>query len=508
MSAVTREAAISAADPWSVLETATSDLQAGKYPSARSAYMSLRDAGECGPWPSFFLGRIHLQEGQPQAAKSCFDEALSLDPSFFWACYERLTLSLAEAGTAVDSLDLIKRLLSIDWMSLDLPHILNLERVAHQLWDCEERQTGTRVLEKLWPADELAEFSLLRLVEGSRQAQLRAAAARRLRAMETLSSTALRVLAEYFRESQANEDERCILEQHRRQAPKDFSLFLSLARAYARDGETDKLAQLVAAGQAFPPRERNFVTLAIAIEQSALATACDVFHDHVRLYRDAPKGLGIRLGYLASASNDIERRDWIASVLQAFHPDDQDVALLAINAAIRDQNWAWASELFARRFGDGEGHPATVRHAQIEILAYGGRPAQAIDLLRAQAVGGVYPTAIVRTALRVLARAGLWSEALEAGLSSVDKDSSFDHFFAPMIQAARKVKASRTLYEALIALPKPLTGARLSALEAVAGDLAEEGRSGDGDDALEAVTAKGRLPQGRMRSRGEAAAAP
>ncbi len=350
-----------------------------------------------------------------------------------------------------------------------------IETIANVFWDAGYRDDAQRLFARMWPSLDIGMIALVRIVEADRDATMVAGAIERLEASPDLDETALRVVGEHHARHGDLGREIALLERRRSAAPKDFQAWVSLARSYAKKGDRDRAMTTLEQGQAFPVRQRTFARLIVQIELGNAGAAALDFRTLARLYGEVPKYPGIRLAYLFGDAYEVARRDEILTILTAHYGGDREVALVRVNAAMRDQRWAEARALFDQNFSDIASQPQNVRLANIDILAFSGELERAHTLLMQERVDGVFPANFLRSTLRILGELERWDEAFSLGLEHLAEDASFDHFLSIMIRAGRKTNRSLDLFEALLALPSPLKRAQQDAVFAVMEDLAEAG---------------------------------
>lgn len=459
-----------------VLARARQAFDNGQHLQAAQACEALIASGFLAQWGHFYLGRIYTGEADQGRALRAFDEALQLDPGFFWAHYERLVLiaGLEPPGPRLNKA--IREILAVPWEPVHGNHVRELERVAHTAWDSEARETAALLLARLWPSADLGQLALVRLIESHVDAGIAAGAAERLEGYAQLDEIALRILSDHHQKHGDVDREVRMLERTFASAPKDFQTWLALVRAYAKSGDRDRAFAALDRGS-FAPRQRLFVQLIANLELGDVDAAFLAFRDHCRLFNEVPKYPGIRIAYLLGDIYDQVRRNEVIGILVANYDDDTDVALVRINAAMRDQRWAEARALFERFFADAEQLPQPVRLARIDIMAYSGRLQEAASLLEREQVDGVLPLPFLRSTVRILSELDRWDEVFETGVRHLAADHSFQHFLSLVIRASRKCGKSEALLEALLQLPKPLKRQQNEALYAVMEDLAEAGHA-------------------------------
>jgi lipopolysaccharide biosynthesis glycosyltransferase len=455
-----------------ILRQANDDFQAGRHEEANRSYAHLIEHGRLIAWAKFGLGRTARDAGHYEEAAQHFRGAIAEDANLFWAHYELAILTSSEDADSDELPAIVDALVASQWEEISPPHVERMQTLAHHLWDRGTRDCAVRLLNRLWPAPELREFSLLRLVEACSEQQVREAAAERLRAMADIGPTSLRILCDFYREAERFELEIELLERALQVQPKDFTAFMALAKAYANNPE--KLEPLMA-GAKFAPKQMSFINLIVAIEQGDAGGSFIRLREHARRFGELPKFPAIRIAYLLSDALETTKRNEIIQFLKIFHPDSPDIALVEINAAIRDQRWDDAKALFDQHFASLEDKPQNVRLTEIDILAFSGQLEEAAELVKVEAVDGIFPPAFGRSALRILGELGRWDEVVDVGLQGLASETSIEHYFAMIVRAARKVGRTRDLFDALNRLPRPLGRAQAFVFQAVAEDLAELG---------------------------------
>lgn len=456
-------------------DTAVHDFGAGRLAAAAAGFERLTTSPRYGAWAHFYLGRTHAAGEDQTRAWRAFDAAIEADPALFWPHYERLVLAAAQSAEADTLIGYLEAIAATKWETLQPNHVHELEHVAHVLWDGGKTREAAGLLARLWPSTDLTQLALVRLVETDAEGDIQRGAVDRLHSTGDLDETALRVLSDYHQRRGENDREVSAMERAFELKPKDFQPWLSLVRAHAKTGDREKALAAIADGTDFSPKQRLFVGLIAHLELGDLDEAFFAFRDHCRLYAEVPKFPGIRLAYLLGDIFDVPRRDEVVGILTSYFPGDKDIALVLVNAAMRDQRWGDARQVFDAHFADMTDMPQNVRLANIDILAYGGRIEEAAARLEAERVDGALPVPFLRSTIRILAELDRWSEVFDAGLSQLGDDLSFRHFLSPVIRASRKVNGSERLLAGLLALPRPLKETQLDAVYAVAEDLAEQG---------------------------------
>ncbi len=350
-----------------------------------------------------------------------------------------------------------------------------IESIAHVLWDAGYTDSANRLFERMWPSTEIGMITLVRIVDADRDAAMVTEAIERLDALPGLDDTALRIVGDYHARQGDVGREIALLERRRSASPKDFQTWVSLARSYAKKGDREHAMAALEQGLAFPVRQRTFAGLIVHLELGDADAALLDFRTLARLYGEVPKYPGIRLVYLFGDAYDVACRNEVLGILTVHYGGDRDVALVRVNAAMRDQHWAEARALFDASFSGDESQPQNVRLANIDILAFSGELEAAHALLEQERRDGVFPPNFLRSTLRILGEIERWDEAFSLGLEHLSEDVSFDHFLSMMIRAGRKTGRSIELFDAFMALPQPLKRAQQDALFAVMEDLAESG---------------------------------
>jgi lipopolysaccharide biosynthesis glycosyltransferase len=456
-------------------ETAVHDFNARRLAAAAVGFGRLTSSPDLGGWAHFYLGRIHAGGEDQAAAARAFETAIAADPTLFWAHYERTVLARTQNAPAETLVAYVAGMSAAPWETLAEHHVRELEAVAHALWDQAREREAVELLTRLWPSAALGRLALVRLVEKGSDRKIQDEAVDRLQGAADLDETALRVLSAYFQTHGEVDREVAALERSFRAKPADFQTWLGLIRAYAKSGDRQRTSATIANGKTFPPKQRLFVTLIAHLELGDLDDAFFAFRDHCRLYSEVPKFPGIRLAYLLSDLFEVPRRDEVLGILRTFFPGDKDVALVLINAAMRDQRWDAARALFDDHFAGAANLPQNVRQAHVDILAFSGQLDEAARLLEAERIDGRLPVPFLRSTIRILSELDRWQDVFETGLHQLGDDHSFQHFLSPLIRASRKVKTSERLLDGLLALPQPLKPQQLEAIHAVAEDLAEQG---------------------------------
>jgi lipopolysaccharide biosynthesis glycosyltransferase/predicted Zn-dependent protease len=451
-------------------------FEGGKMREAAAGFEALVASGRLAHWGHFYLGRIYTGEADQGRALRAFDAALHLEPGLFWAHYERLVLvaALEPGGARLD--ELVRTFLALNWEPIHGNHVRELERVAHVTWDAEARDAAARLLVRLWPSADLQQLGLIRLIESHVDGRVASEAVERLEGFSSLDELALRILSNYHQEHGDVDREVRMLERTFARAPKDFQTWLALVRAHAKAGRREQALATLDQG-AFAPRQKLFVSLIASLELGDLDAAFLAFRDHCRIYAEIPKFPGIRIAYLLGDQFDTVRRNEVLGILVANYEDDRDVALVRINAAMRDQRWDEARAIFDRFFGEVEDLPQPVRLARVDILAYSGRLPEAAALLGRERIDGAVPLPFLRSTIRILSELDRWDEVFDTGVRHLADDHSFEHFLSPLIRASRKCGRGEALLEALLALPRPLKRQHNEALYAVMEDLAEQGHA-------------------------------
>lgn len=458
-------------------DAAVADFAAGRLAEAATTFEGLTGSSTYRGWAHFYLGRIYAGEADQTRAWHAFDAAIAADPALFWAHYERIILATSLEASVDTLTDYVERLGAVAWEAIGTGHVRELERAAHALWDQERPGEATALLARLWPSPDLGPLALVRLIEGGADREIQRLAADRLGANTELDETELRILSDYHQKHGDFDREIATLERSYRARPADFQTWLGLTRSYARKGERGRAFATIEGGKGFPPKQRLFVSLIAHLELGDLDETFFAFRDHVRLYGEVPKFPGIRLAYLLGDLFDVPRRSEVIGILSAYFPGDKDIALVLINAAMRDQRWIDARAIFDAHFAGATQMPQNVRLAHIDILAYSGGLEEAAALLEGERAGGVMPVPFLRSTIRILSELDRWQEVFDAGLKQLGDDESFRHFLSPLIRASRKVGGSARLLDGLLALPRPLRPQQLEAIHAVAEDLAEQGQA-------------------------------
>lgn len=362
-----------------------------------------------------------------------------------------------------------------------------IDLIANVLWDAGDSDLAYRLFTRMWPSTDIGVITLVRIVEADRDAAMMTEAIERLDALPGLDETALRIVADHHARQGDVGREIAMLERRRKSAPKDFQAWVALARSYAKKGDRANATSTLDQGHDFPVRQRTFANLIVHLELGDANAGLIDFRTLARLWGEVPKYPGIRLAYLFSDAYDVARRDEVLGILSVHYPDDGDVALVQVNAAMRDQRWVDARAMFDANFADIASQPQNVRLANIDILAFSGELETAYALLEQERVSGTLPANFLRSTLRILGELERWDDLFSLGLEHLSEDASFDHFLSIMIRAGRKTARSVELFDALLALPRPLKRAQQDALFAVMEDLAEAGhhdilsRAGDLD---------------------------
>ena len=460
----------------SLLASARQQFERGQVREAVAGFEALVASGRFVQWGHFYLGRIYTGEADQGRALRAFDQALRLEPGFFWAHYERLVLTVGLEPTRARMDELIRAVLATSWEPIQGNHVRELERVAHAAWDAEAREAAALLLVRLWPSADLQQLGLTRLIEGHADPRVAAEAVERLEGFAALDEIALRILSNYHQQHGDVDREIRMLERGFAKTPKDFQTWLALVRAHAKSGKRDKAFAVLDQG-AFAPRQKLFVNLIANLELGNLDDAFLAFRDHCRLYGEIPKYPGIRIAYLLGDAFDTVRRNEVLGILVANFEQDTDVALVRINAAMRDQRWDDARSIFDRFFAHVQDLPQPVRLARIDILAYSGRLPEAADLLERERLDGTVPLPFLRSTIRILSELDRWEEVFALGVRQLGDDHSFEHFLSPLIRASRKCGSGEALMDALLALPRPLKRQQSEALHAVMEDLAEQGHA-------------------------------
>lgn len=425
-------------------------------------------------------GEIAFLERRRDADPSDFQARLALA----YACAreiarERGSAAFGHRAVEAASADRLAGLIgdpaAIEAASIRTDDVRRLETVAHVLWDEGRADAAYQLLARLWPSSDLDPLALVRLIEADRDQILTAKAAERLVAFAELDDDALRVLSQHYERQGDLEAEIAFLERLTVAAPLDFDPWISLVRAYAGIGDNEKMAAALAHLGAAEPHQRSLAKLWANIELGDTDTAFHGFRNHARLFAEAPKVPGIRLTHLLGDAFDLGRRDEVLAIVRAHHDSDPEIALLEVNAAMRDQRWEEARALFEKHFGGMTERSQSVRLANIEIHSFSGHLETANALLDRERIDGVAPPAFLRATLRILSELGRWEEVFDAGVAELAGDASFEHFLSVMVRAARRIGRATELFKALLALPRPLKQAQQDALFAVMEDLAEAG---------------------------------
>ena len=456
-------------------DAAVADFNAGRLSAAARLLEPLTSSPMLGGWAHFYLGRIYSGEADQSRALQAFDAAIAAEPGLFWAHFERTVLAstlnlpdgrLAEVATQMERLA---------WEPLQDQHVRELERVGHALWERGDRERGARLLSRLWPSTELTPHALVRIVERAPDRELQRQAADRLHGRADLDGTALRVLSEYHQRHGEGDREIASLERAFELRSHDFEAWIGLVKSYAANGERTRAFAAIDQANHFSTKQQQYATLVAQVELGDIDEAFLAFRDYCRIHGEVPKYPGIRTAYRLADLFDVARRNEVVGILAANFPGDRDVALVRINAAMRDQRWSDARALFDEQFADGADTGQDVRLARIDILAYGGELDEASRLLEAERVDGALPRPFLRSSIRILSEMDRWPEVFEVGLSHLRDDDSFAQFLSVVIRAARKLNGGERLLDALLALPRPLKPEQLDAVHAVAEDLAELG---------------------------------
>ena len=456
-------------------DTAVHDFNARRLAAAAASFERLTASDTYRGWALFYLGRIQASgEDQAEAGRS-FDAAIAAEPTLFWAHYERTVLAHALGAAPETLVGYINLLVAVPWEPIADNHVRELEAVAHALWDQAREREATALLSRLWPSPGLTRLAHVRIIEKGTDNAVQQQVVNHLHGSTDLDETALRVLSDYHQRHGEADREVAALERAFGLKPNDFQAWLGLIRSYAKAGERQRAMATIEGGKTFPPKQQLFVRLIAHLELGDLEQAFFAFRDHCRLYSEVPKFPGIRLAYLLGDLFDVPRRNEIVGILQTYFTGDKDVALVLINAAMRDQRWNAAREIFDVHFAGANNLPQNVRQVHIDILAFSGKLEEAARLLEAERVGGALPVAFLRSTIRILSELDRWGQVFEAGMRQLGDDHSFQHFLSPMIRASRKVNGGARLLAGLLALPRPLKPQQLEAIHAVAEDLAEQG---------------------------------
>lgn len=354
--------------------------------------------------------------------------------------------------------------------------VRQIEAIAHVLWDGNHFDTAHRLFEQIWFSPDLQPLTLIRVIESDRDDARVAEAVQRLLAFHDLDENAVRILNQHFEKHGLTERDVALLENHYATSPAGFPVGLWLVRAYARRGDADPVAA-IETSKALAPRQRSLARLWADIERGDAQAAFLAFRDHVRRYGEAPLDAGARLVHLLGGAFEVARRDEVLRLISAYHEGDPEVALLHIYTAMRDQAWDDARALLDRHFPNPGDWPENVRLANIEIHAFAGQFEAAAALLSREQIGGLVSPAFLPAALRILGELDRWQEAFDAGIGRLAGDPSFEHVLSVMIRAGRKTGRTSELFDALMALPRPLRQAQQDALFAVMEDLAEAGHA-------------------------------
>lgn len=457
-------------------DTAVDHFEKGNLAIAAAALEPLTKSAALGAWAHFYLGRIYAGEADQTRALRAFDAAIAIDPEFFWAHYERVALASTLTIPTAQFAAYVGDLYPLTWEELAEAHVRELERVAHALWDREDREGGARLLSRLWPSPDLGWLGLVRIVEQASNSEIQRLAAERLQSLGDLDNIALRVLSDYRRRRGEGNVEISLLERAFDQRSDDFDAWIGLIRSYAANGERTRAFAAIDQAKAFSAKQREYATLVARVELGDVEDAFLSFRDYCRKHGEVPKYPGIRTAYRLGDLFDVARRDEVIGILSANYPGDRDVALVLINAAMRDQRWGDAQAIFDAHFGDSDDLPQDVRLARIDILAYSGNPEEAARLLEKERVEGGLPRLFLRSTIRILSELERWEEVVDAGLAQLGEDDSLPQFLSVLVRAARKAGASERLFDALLALPRPLKPEQVETIHAVAEDLAELGQ--------------------------------
>jgi lipopolysaccharide biosynthesis glycosyltransferase len=470
------------------LDRAVVAISQGEFEKSRRLLMELREQRALGYWPAFYLGRLDIEDVAYERAQSLFEEVVNEEPKFFWGIFEYLRTLLAMNAEAKLIVGVAAKISDCDHVKLEQPHVLTLEKCAHLLWDAGHKAEAVVLLERCSPSADLNVLGFVRLLEGSQKPDVRAAAAERLRNRLGLDSTAWRILKNYYREIGDADNELTALRQEAQAEPKGFDAWLELLRALDKAGASERVAELQMNAERFSPVQLNFAAMNLALDRGHRDQALVAFITHARLYRSIPLGFGVRLTHAFMQGADPIHRDVACGLLQAYHPSNVQVQLLALHCALQDHQFEKADAIFEQHFAHRKDNNLNIRIARLDILAYTGRLQETVELLLKERQDGIFPQALAQPALRLFGEASLWREAFEAALPWLEESKSFEHFFSPLVRAARKVHREAELLEHLLKLPRPLNPAQLQAQEALVEDLVV---AGDGD-----VLAK--IPEGEM----------
>jgi len=446
----------------------------GKLNDARTRYQAMLDAGQVPAWALFCLGRIDMREGRFGEAIKHLDAALELKSDAFWTQYERLIAGFENGEDGKVLAAFFLNMATPPAQVAQPPYSEQLERVAHHIWNAEERDTAARVLEWIAPAKDLSNLGLTRIVERSKNPGLRESAAVRLKAQRKLEPWAARVMSDYFRQAGDEGNELEMLKMQWRAAPDDFNAFLQLGRQYAMQGDETALGELREAGQKFPAKQLSFAEIVFALEMGQDETCFRQLRRHARLYGDVPKFPAIRLAYKLSDALKLDWRDQVLTLLRSQHDDAPEVQLVRINAGIRDQRWDEARAIYDAHFAQMEDKPQNVRLIAIDLMAYTGQLDESVRLLEAEATeaDGTYPQNVARAAIRIFGEVGAWDRIVDIGLANLAQETGYGHFFAPMVRAARSAGRVREVYDAFCALEGGLNPGQSAARDALIEELA------------------------------------
>jgi lipopolysaccharide biosynthesis glycosyltransferase len=461
--------------PEMLLEQANAAYAARKMAEARELYEVLIAFGLFLPWCFFSLGRIQRDAEDLEDALASFEQAIIYDSAFFWAHFERIDAMVRLRAPAAALGEALAMLADTKVPDLTPTHMERLEIAVMLAWDGGRQDDAVKALEALAEAKDLSELGLVRIVEKSRDAALRARTAARLMAMPPAQDFAYRVLGAYYQETGNAAMERRCMERLAEIAPNDFQAYFSLARAAAKSGDRAALAALRDSETRFTARQRAFVELVVKLEEEDATAALAAFRTLARLHDEAPLYPGIRLCYQLAGSGRGAMRDEVLAVLNVYHPDSTDVAMVSLNACIERQDFAAARTVFDTRLASITPRPMNVALAEIDILAHSQEIDRACALCDALVAAGSLTPQAFRMAARVYSEAGRHEDVVALGVTHIAGEN-VPEVLALLVRSARKAEGG--LRRLLGALPPEETArnrAQQHIHEALVEDLAVAG---------------------------------
>lgn len=467
---------VSTIDPAKLLEQANHAYDQGALIEAEELYGQLIRTGHCLSWGYFALGRIYRDHQEGTKAVDHFLASIASDPEFFWSHYELAVILLYQRRSPVELAKVLRNFPQCALPKLSPVHVENLEEAAMLVWESGFYSEAVSTLELLRNEATLSELAMVRIVERSTDQSTRSEIVTRLMALPPSRDFAFRILANYYQELGNTNLERECLERLRAVSPSDFQTHFALARSLARSGDIEALTALRANESRFSPRQIDFTDLVVRLEQSDALGALDSFRRLARLYDEVPLFPGIRLCYILFECGQKVLRDEVLDILDAFHPNNAEVALVRVNSFVQAMDFNSARAVFDARLAPIEPRPLSVRIAELELNAHSGQLGRAVEIADDLSQSTNLTLPAVRSILRVFCEAERHEDVVNFAVPYVTQENA-PEVFEIIVRSARKCDRIRVLFDALPRSAADRNRAQQIAWEALVEDLAEAGDS-------------------------------